>query len=240
MTPLDLKERSRIRNATSDRFGLSTMKVVAVLSEKGGAGKTTLSVHLATAAHLAGLKVMILDLDPQGSAYAWAGRRDEPPEAEAIAPVALAGWLERLKGAGADLVIIDTGRDANNAGYTAAKAADAILIPCRTGGFDFLALDRTLDLCRLAGTRPYIVLNGLRPGALKAEVDAREALAGLECELCPAAMHDRADFKAASVAAKSAQELDPKGKAAEEIETLYLWLCRIIGLSTTRKKNKGA
>src|SRR5579872_116793 len=134
------------------------MKVVAVLSEKGGAGKTTLAVHLATAAHLAGQGVMILDLDPQGSAYAWSERRTEPPEAEAIAPVAMAGWLERLEGAGADLVILDTGRDSNNAGYTAAKAADLIVIPCRVGGFDFLALNRTLDLCRLAGKRPVVVL----------------------------------------------------------------------------------
>ena len=77
------------------------MKVVAVLSEKGGAGKTTLAVHLATAGHLAGLSTVILDLDPQGSAYAWAGRRGTPPEAEAIAPVALTAWLDKLREAGA-------------------------------------------------------------------------------------------------------------------------------------------
>ena len=212
------------------------MKVVAVLSEKGGAGKTTLAVHLATAAHLAGLKVMILDLDPQGSAYAWSERRTEPPEAEAIPPVALGGWLERLKGVGADLVVLDTGRDSNNAGYTAAKSADLAVIPCRVGGFDFLALDRTLDLCRLAGVRPFVVLNAVRPGSIRAEVDAREALAELECELCPAALHDRADFRAASVAARSAQELDPEGKAAGEIETLYSWVSQQLGLSTKRRK----
>jgi cellulose biosynthesis protein BcsQ len=41
-------------------------------------------------------------------------------------------------------VVLDTGRDSNNAGYTAAKAADLVLVPCRAGGFDFLALGRTL------------------------------------------------------------------------------------------------
>ena len=51
------------------------MNVVAILSEKGGAGKTTLSVHLATAAQLAGRASFILDLDPQGSAFSWAERR---------------------------------------------------------------------------------------------------------------------------------------------------------------------
>lgn len=200
------------------------MNVVAILSEKGGAGKTTLAVHLATAAKLAGLGVAILDLDPQGSAYAWAERRSEPPEAQAIAPVALAGWLDKLRQAEAELVVLDTGRDANNAGYTAAKAADLILIPLRPGGFDLLALGRTLDLCKLAGKRPYIVLNALRPGSIRAEAEARDALAGLECELAPFVLHDRADYRHASVAARSAQEIDPSGKAAAEITAAFAWL----------------
>ncbi len=204
------------------------MKVVAILSEKGGAGKTTLAVHLATAAHLAGLGVAILDLDPQGSAYAWAERRTEPPEAQAITPVALPGWIEKLRQAEAELVVLDTGRDANNA----ARAADIVLIPLRPGGFDLLALARTLDLCKLAGKRPYVVLNAIRPGSLRAESDAREAVADLECEIAPFVLHDRADYRHASVAARSAQELDAKGKAAEEVAAAFAWLRRTLKLTT--------
>ena len=211
------------------------MRVVAILSEKGGAGKTTLAVHLATAAHLDGRGVAILDLDPQGSAFAWAERRSEPPEAQAITPVALPAWLDKLREAGAEFVFIDTGRDANNAGYAAAKAADLILIPLRPGGFDLLALGRTLDLCRLSNKRPYVVLNAIRPGSTRAEADAAEALGELDCELAPATIHDRADFRAASVAAKSAQEIDPTSKAASEIESLYSWLCRKLDKTTTRQ-----
>ncbi len=204
-----------------------------MLSEKGGAGKTTLSVHLATAAQLAGQSAAILDLDPQGSAYAWAERRTEPPEAQAIPPVALASWLAKLDEAGASVVVLDTGRDSNNAGYTAAKAADIVIVPCRAGGFDFLALTRTLDLCKLAGKRPFVILNALRPGASRADLDARESLAGLDCDLCPVTIHDRADFRAASVHARSAQEIEPKGKAAQEIAALYSWLSSQLALSTT-------
>ena len=210
------------------------MKVVAILSEKGGAGKTTLAVHVATAAHLAGQGVAILDLDPQGSAYAWAERRTEPPEAQAITPVALPGWLDKLRQAEAGLVVLDTGRDANNAGYIAAKAADMILIPLRPGGFDLLALGRTLDLCKLAGKRPYVVLNAIRPGSSRAETDARDALTGLECEISPCVLHERADYRHASVAARSAQELDAKGKAAEAVAALFRWLSK--QLTTKPKK----
>ena len=211
------------------------MKVVAILSEKGGAGKTTLAVHLATAAHLAGRGVAILDLDPQGSAYAWAERRTEPPEAQAITPIALAGWLDKLREAEAELVVLDTGRDANNAGYTAAKAADIILIPLRPGGFDLLAIGRTLDLCKLAGKRPFVVLNAIRPGSVRAEADAREALAGLDCELSPFVLHDRADYRNASVAARSAQEIDAKSKAAEEVAALFAWLLKQLALKPKKE-----
>jgi cellulose biosynthesis protein BcsQ len=72
------------------------MKVVAVLTKKGGAGKTTLAVHLAVAAQLAGLDVAIVDLAGE------AGK-----------------LLTDLRANGADLVIIDTGRASNNARYTA-------------------------------------------------------------------------------------------------------------------------
>ena len=65
------------------------MKVIAIFSEKGGAGKTTVTVHLAVAAQLAGLDVAVIDLDPQGSAADWCDRSGSTPEAVAIPPVRL-------------------------------------------------------------------------------------------------------------------------------------------------------
>lgn len=102
------------------------MKAVAVLSEKGGAGKTTVTVHLAVAAHLAGLDVAVIDLDPQASAADWADQRGSTPEAVAIPPARLDKLLADLRTNGADLVLIDTPREANNAGYIAAQAADPV------------------------------------------------------------------------------------------------------------------
>ena len=59
------------------------MKTVAIISQKGGAGKTTLALHLATSAALKGRNTAIIDLDPQASAANWADRR------EAVLPVVL-------------------------------------------------------------------------------------------------------------------------------------------------------
>jgi len=199
-------------------------KVVAVLSEKGGAGKTTVAVHLAVAARLAFKDAAIIDLDPQASAAEWADRRASEPEAVAIPPTRLAKMLTQLSDS--YLVIIDTGRDSNNAGYTAAMAADLILIPFRSSGFDFAALARTLDLCKLAGKIPWLVLNGMRPGATRVTADTMEALAGRDCKIAPPVIHDRAAYRMASITAKTAQETDPKSAAAEEIRQLYTWMAR--------------
>lgn len=216
------------------------MHVVAVLSEKGGAGKTTVTIHLAVAARMAGLDVVIIDLDPQASAADWADRRGGSPEAVAIPPARLGKLLGGLTANGVQLVLIDTGRDSNNAGYTAAQAADLVLIPCRPGGFDFRALGRTVDLCRLAGKRPHILLNAMRPGAPRAEADASEALSAYGGELSPVVLHDRAIYRTASITNATAQETDPKSAAAQEIEQLYRWLSRQLALSPIQQRDKEA
>lgn len=224
------------------------MEAVAVLSEKGGAGKTTVTVHLAVAALLAGLDVAIIDLDPQTSAADWADQRgkDSVPEAVAIPPARLGKLLADLRSNGVDLVLIDTPREANNAGYIASEAADFVLIPFKRGGFDFRALKRTLDLCRVANKRPCLLLNGMRIGATRIEADAREALAAKilelkhDCDIAPVVFHDRAAYVTASITGKTAQETDPASDAAAEIEALFLWLAGQLKLSTTPQHNKKA
>jgi chromosome partitioning protein len=212
------------------------VKVLAIVSEKGGVGKTTVAVHLAVAAKLAGVDTAIVDLDPQASAADWSDARGEAPEAVTIPPSRLEKLLQDLAKNGADLVIIDTPREANNAGYIAAIHSDLILIPFRRGGFDFRALKRTLDLCRLSQKTPHILLNGMRIGATRIEKDVREALALYEdVDIAPVLFHERAAYVTASITGKTAQETDPPSPAASEIHQLYTWMCDKLQLSTIRQ-----
>jgi chromosome partitioning protein len=202
-----------------------TMKTVAILSEKGGAGKTTVAVHLATAAQLGGLPTAIIDLDPQASASDWADSRDTPPEAVAIPPARLVAVLDKLRGGGCRFVVIDTGRDSHNAGYAAAQAADLILVPCRVGRFDIRALGRTLDLAKLAGKPAHLVFNDLAPRAAKIRAEAVEALAPMGCLIAPVHLSHRATFRDAPMSGQTAQETEPNGAAAAEVAALFAWVC---------------
>ena len=86
------------------------MNILAILSQKGGSGKTTITINLAVAAALVGKQVIVIDLDPQSSTAAWSNLRSE--EMPVIVPGTashLPGMIERAKKAGADLILIDTG-----------------------------------------------------------------------------------------------------------------------------------
>lgn len=228
-----------------------TMKIIAVVSEKGGAGKTTTVTHVAVAAEQMGLYVVIIDLDPQLSAADWCDRRDGSLEAATVPPSRLEKFLDELRKNGVDLVIIDTPREAHNVAYMAAQCANLVLLPLQPGGFDYRALPRTLDICCLAHKSPWVLLNDLRPGAHLAEADARESVAGVvaeanarknvapvSCDVAPAVIHTRTIFRTATVTTKTALETEPDGPAAAEIRALYLWIAQQLDLSTTPQLEK--
>ncbi len=117
------------------------MFTVAILSQKGGSGKTTLTLHLAVASGRAGKAAAVIDLDPQASAAGWKDSR--PGEAPVVVPVPpsrLPHALQAAKSGGAQLTLIDTAPHAAEAALAAAEAADLILIPCRPGILDLRAI----------------------------------------------------------------------------------------------------
>ena len=199
------------------------MHVVALMSQKGGAGKSTLAVHLATEAASRGRKTLLLDLDPQGNLSGWAQRRgDAAPDVEAIHASNLGATLKDAKAEGYDLAIIDTAPNADRTTMLVAQTADLVVSPCQPAQFDLDALNATLDLC-VALKRPVVVVINAAPPRENSSVVA-DAVAVAEeagAEVSAAVVCFRVAFRHCLTKGWTAAEYEPGGKAAQEIGKLY-------------------
>jgi len=212
------------------------MKTIAIISQKGGAGKTTLALHLAVAAEQTGQTVVIIDLDPQASATSWKDSRPgETPIVVSAQSARLSAVLEAAKQGGANLCIIDTAPHSESAALVAARAADLILIPCRPAILDLRAISNTIDLAKIAGKPVAVVLNCVSSrGSLAKE--AAVAVTGYCVDVVPVQIGQRAAFIHALTIGQTAQEYEPNGKGAKEIKQLYMWTCKQVGMLTNEQK----
>jgi chromosome partitioning protein len=216
------------------------MKTVAIISQKGGAGKTTLAVHLAAAAAAAGHVSAIIDLDPQATAASWGDRRQTiEPEVVSGQAVRLPTLMKTACDNGADFLVLDTAPNADQTASIAARSADLVLIPCRAATFDLEAIETTLLLARAAAKPAYVVLNAVPPrGGI-----GKEAAAGLihrGAWVAPRQITQRAAFTHSVIDGRTAQEFEPGGKAAEEIRELYEWVCGIVDMPASGHAQKAA
>ena len=141
------------------------MRVLAMASQKGGSGKTTLSGHLAVQAQLAGAgPVCLIDIDPQGSLADWWNEREAEMPAFAQTTVArLASDLEVLRQQGFRLAVIDTPPAITMAIQSVIAVAELIVIPTRPSPHDLRAVGATVDLCDRAGKPLIFVVNAATP-----------------------------------------------------------------------------
>jgi chromosome partitioning protein len=196
------------------------MQVIAVVSQKGGVGKSTLAVHLATAANAQGQRVLLLDLDPQGSAMEWANRRgDLPPDVSGANPASIGKEIERARIEGYALVVVDTAPHADHAALQAARAADLVAIPCRPSTFDIAAISATLDLCKLANKQALVVINAA-PVRSRVTQEAQEAIIEKGGKVSSVVIHQRVAFQHCMITGQTAGEFEPDGPAAREISRL--------------------
>jgi chromosome partitioning protein len=209
------------------------MKTVSIVSQKGGAGKTTLAVHLAVAAARAGYTVAVIDLDPQATATQWFDwRGGDNPAVVATPHARLTPTLAEAARAAVDLVVIDSPPAADSAAVAAARAADLVLIPTRAAAFDLHAIKTTADLVRVAQKPAFVVLNAVPPRASALIEDVSTVVASLRLAIAPVALVDRAAFRHAVTNGQTAGEFEPSGKAAEELGRLYTWMCGQLDMST--------
>lgn len=209
------------------------MPTIAIISQKGGAGKTTLAVHLAAAAQDAGTIALIVDTDPQATASQWAAwRQDKPPEVIDSPPPRLAVKIRQAREQGAQWIVIDTPPHADSAARAAVEVADLVLIPCRPSAFDLSAIETTAKLVQLLRKPAYVVFVAGPPNAFRVYQEAGELVESYGTRPCPLQIPDRAAYRHASAEGRTVMELEPAGKAAEDIRQIYKWACRQVVVST--------
>ena len=150
------------------------MKIWSIVSQKGGAGKTTVALHLAIAGS-EDRKVLVIDLDPQESAERWhevrkkaTGNRDDP-SIVAGPSTRLPDMLKAARKLGAELVLIDTPPKSDKAIVAAIRASTQVIIPLKSGILDLQALGDTVELVALAKSKAKaaIILNAVPSGKEK-------------------------------------------------------------------------
>lgn len=200
------------------------MRVIAVLNQKGGSGKTTIATHLARALQLAGHDVLLVDSDPQGSARDWAAVRDDQP-------VPVVGidrpTIDRdLKSvAKKDYVVIDGAPQAADLAVSAIKAADFILIPVQPSPYDIWATSDLVDLVkqRIEMTdgrlqAAFVVSRAIKGTRIGAEVT--ETLEGYGLPILTARITQRVSYPTTAASGITVMDAEPQGDAADEVRAL--------------------
>lgn len=198
------------------------MNVIAFLSQKGGSGKTTLSVHTAVAAEASGERVCLIDADPQESATAWAGSRTAPTPIVATAQASmLDAALAAARQDNISLVVIDAPPHAAPSASQIARQSDLILIPVRPAAFDLAAVPAAVEIVHAAKVRGAFVLSACPFRAPEIE-ETRTALErNYDLPVLPGEITDRRAFARAITSGRAVTEFEATGKAAEEIRALW-------------------
>ncbi len=215
------------------------MRTIALVNQKGGCGKTTLALHLAAAFWLEGEDVLVLDLDPQASAAEWHDARENPmPHVESVQPARLGKVLAHAREIGTGALIIDTAPHNEAAALDAARAADLVIVPCQPSIMDLRAMRKTAELLQLVKVPAVAVLNSVPSFSTVADEAAEMISEALGLPVCPVRIGDRVAYSRCLISGQVAQEVEPKGKAAQEVKQLYMWACEQMRVSTSEQASR--
>ena len=217
--------RIRIDSQTTNR----DMKVISILNQKGGVGKTTLAVNLA--AYLSGERkkteeVVLIDADPQGSALDWYGARGERP-----APFMVVGYPKANLhitvseiGKHSAYVVIDGAPRVTELSRSAIMASDLIIIPVQPSPYDIWASSDIIKLIREARIyKPEIqtaLLISRRIANTAIGRDVTQVLSGFDLPVFESKLSQRVIFAESASAGLSVFEQDPRSAAAGEMRAV--------------------
>lgn len=213
------------------------MRTITLVTQKGGAGKTTVATSLAVAAQQAGETVAAFDLDPQGSLVEWGrirAKAEEPAITDPRLPVVerfpldriaqIKTMLSSLEKKGVTLTILDTAGADNPTTHAAMEASTFCLVPIRPTRLDLLAVRATVQAIMRSGKQFAFVLNQCStiPRNSRAN-DTATGLASIGFMAEPLLLL-RNDYQDAFAAGMGVTEYATDGKAADEIRQLWKWV----------------
>jgi chromosome partitioning protein len=203
------------------------MKVIALVSAKGGAGKSTISVNLAALCARGHISVGLVDLDPQATASTWHAMRGLPDIGLLVAhPPTLQRALDQLRGVGTQIAIIDTPPQHSTAAAAAVRAATLVVVPARPSAFDLAAIRETALLVRQSGRPAVSVLNAVPPSSSVAG-QAELVLGELALPVI-GRLGQRIGWQHAAARGQGVCENDPQGSSAAELAILWSRLHEIM------------
>jgi chromosome partitioning protein len=201
------------------------MFTIAMVSQKGGTGKSSIVVGLAVEAAQQGFDVAIIDIDPQQSAAKWGDRRQkENPTVFSAQASRLQQTLDQVRASGADFTFIDTAGRLDNAALETIRISDMVIIPTRPSMVEIETLPSVTDMVRLAGSPPtFVLINGMHPSAsVKSAADLKTALHQLyKVDFVGPHISQLNAYSDAMGDGTGPQEADPKGRAAVELTALF-------------------